>query len=388
MHKHPWTTALLTATVLLALAAPAEAVQTSASAAVLMEAETGRVLYAQNENDRRPIASITKLMTALVAVETHPDLSQQVKILPEYVGVEGSSIYLKAGETVTLETLLYGLLLQSGNDAAMAVAGFCAGDTETFVGWMNERAESLGMVNTHFCNPHGLHETEHYSSALDMALLGKACLQNEQLCAIMSTKSISVGGRTFTNHNKLLWRYEGCVGMKTGYTETAGRTLVSAAERDGMTLVAVTLNDGNDWADHAALFDYGFSDWSSVQLTTEGARCASIPVSGSIVRFVGVEFANDLAWVITGNERITREIALPESVDAPIAKGKIAGSATFYLDGMPICSTYLLYSDTVPSAIQETNLLNRVFQFFKSGKEGTRASFFAPAFSARTSISM
>lgn len=354
----------------------AGAVSTSASAAILMDGESGRVLYAQNADQRRPIASITKLMTALVAVETNPDLAEEVQILPEYVGAEGSSIYLKAGETVTLETLLYGLLLQSGNDAALAVAGFCAGDVDTFVSWMNERAESLGMTNTHFCNPNGLHEEEHYSTAADMARLAQVCLKNNALQTILRTKSISIGGRTFTNHNKLLWRYEGCIGLKTGFTEAAGRTLVSAAERDGMVLIAVTLNDGNDWADHAALFDYGFAHWKQEVLAEEGKAYAALPVTGSIVRFAQVVCADHLSCVKTEEESITWKVELPEQVAAPVQKGQIAGNLTFYLDGEPIGSTYLLYQDTIPSALQETGLLERALQFLKSGKRGTMTSAF------------
>lgn len=336
------------------------AVGTSASSAILMEGETGRVLYEQDADTPRPVASITKLMTALVAVERQPDLSATVPILREYTLAEGSSLYLREGEEVTLETLLYGLLLQSGNDAALAIAGFCAGDTETFVDWMNGRADDLGMTNTHFCNPNGLHEQEHYSTARDMAVLARACLANETLCTVMATKSIALGGRSFANHNKLLWRYEGCIGLKTGYTEAAGRTLVSAARRDGMTLIAVTLNDGNDWADHAALFDYGFSGWKREQLAAAGTRFALVPVTGSLVRFVWVEYASEVVCVREEGETVTRELSLKETATAPVEQGTIAGSVTFFLNGEEIGSSYLVYSSGVPGALWSGGLAARL----------------------------
>ena len=247
---------LLTLAVLLCPSVRAAGPGISAASAILIDGESGRVLYAQNAEEERPIASITKLMTALVAVESHPDLSEVVTIRPEWTGVEGSSMYLKAGEELTLEALLYGLLLASGNDAAVAIAGFCAGDVDTFVAWMNDKAAELGMEHTHFENPNGLNDEGHYSTAADMAALARVVMEHEALAKIVGTRSITVAGRTLTNHNKLLWRYEGCTGLKTGYTDRAGRTLVSCAERDGQRLIAVTLNDPNDWADHAALFDY------------------------------------------------------------------------------------------------------------------------------------
>ena len=195
----------------------------SASCAILMDQESGRVLYEKNAGERRSIASITKLMTALVAVELHPDLSSTVRVEKEWTGAEGSSMYLKPGEELTLEALLYGLLLSSGNDAALAIAGYCAGDVDAFVAEMNKKAAQLGMNDTHFANPNGLDDPQHYSTAYDMALLARAVLEQEELRIIASTRSISIAGRSLTNHNKLLWRYEGCTGLKTGYTDEAGR---------------------------------------------------------------------------------------------------------------------------------------------------------------------
>ena len=217
----------------------AQAVGTSAASAILMEADSGRVLYEQNADEPRLIASITKLMTALVALESGKSLDDVVTIQEEDTRTEGSALYLKPGEHVKLETLLYGLLLHSGNDAALAIARFCGGSVEDFVAGMNAKAQALGMTNSHFANPNGLNDQGHYSSARDMALLARACLENEYLAQMVSTRTITLEGRTFTNHNKLLWRYEGCVGMKTGFTERAGRTLVSAAQREGLSLIHI-----------------------------------------------------------------------------------------------------------------------------------------------------
>ena len=306
---------LLTLAVLLCPSVRAAGPGISAASAILIDGESGRVLYAQNAEEERPIASITKLMTALVAVESHPDLSEVVTIRPEWTGVEGSSMYLKAGEELTLEALLYGLLLASGNDAAVAIAGFCAGDVDTFVAWMNDKAAELGMEHTHFENPNGLNDEGHYSTAADMAALARVVMEHEALAKIVGTRSITVAGRTLTNHNKLLWRYEGCTGLKTGYTDRAGRTLVSCAERDGQRLIAVTLNDPNDWADHAALFDYGFAHYRSAMLALANRTFRMLPVTGSLNRFVPVYTAADVYYPLTEGELVKARVELPERVE-------------------------------------------------------------------------
>lgn len=299
-------------------------VSTSASAAILMDGESGRVLYAHNADERRPIASITKLMTALVAVELCPDLSAEVTVRQEWTGVEGSSMYLKPGEKLTMEALLYGLLLASGNDAALAVAGSCCETVEDFVAAMNETAARLGMANTHFANPNGLDDPEHYSTARDMALLAQAVLAQETLRRIAGTRTITIAGRYLANHNKLLWRYEGCTGLKTGYTDEAGRTLVSSAKRDGQELIAVTLNAPNDWSDHAALFDYGFSSYPRT-LAVEGDRSWLIPCSGSLGRFVAAGTGADVFYPLAEGESLSVEVSLPEQAEAPVCAGEQAG---------------------------------------------------------------
>lgn len=238
------------------------AVDISATAAVLMDADTGRVLYEKNADRRMLVASTTKILTALVVLESC-DLQSRVTVTQKH-RAEGSSMYLKPGERVTVECLLYGLLLSSGNDAALALAEACGG-AERCVGKMNDLARRIGMADSHFENPNGLDGEQHYSTARDMAKLAAYAAKQPTLMRICSTVTAHVGGRTLTNHNRLLRELEGCVGMKTGYTKAAGRTLVSCVERDGRTLVAVTLQDGNDWADHAALYAYGFEGNGGVE---------------------------------------------------------------------------------------------------------------------------
>jgi len=238
------------------------AVSTSAVSAILVDAGSGEVLYEQNADQKMLIASTTKIMTALVAIR-EGTLSDTVTVSKAAAYTEGSAMYLAAGERLTLETLLYGLMLCSGNDAAVAVAEHVGGSVEDFVAMMNETAGELGLNSTSFANPNGLDHENHYSTARDMAILAGEAMKNATFRRIVSTKSVSIGGRSMTNHNKLLSAVDGCIGLKTGYTRAAGRTLVSCAERGGHRLIAVTLQDGNDWADHRALFDYGFSAYSA-----------------------------------------------------------------------------------------------------------------------------
>ena len=259
------------------LTAVTEAVEVSAAAAVLMDADSGRLLYEKNGEKRMLIASTTKLMTALVALE-QGGLQQEITVTGGHMA-EGSSMYLRPGEKLTLETLLYGLLLCSGNDAALAVTE-CMGGAVPFVARMNEKAAELGMENTHFANPNGLDDEAHYSTAVDMAKLAAAAMDDPVLRRVASTRTARIGGRTLTNHNKLLSRVEGCVGLKTGYTRAAGRTLVSCAERDGVRLVAVTLQDGDDWNDHASLYEQGFRVLRPVKAVERGLRLAAERAAG------------------------------------------------------------------------------------------------------------
>lgn len=336
-------TGTLCALALLALLIPpAYAVGDRAAGAVLMDAESGRVLYEHDAHTRRLIASTTKLLTALVAVERAGDLDEAITIKGEWLGSEGSSIYLKAGEEITLRGLLYGLLLQSGNDAAMAIACHIAGSEGDFAALMNQKAAELGMRDSSFANPSGLDHENHYSTPYDMALLARACLNNETVAGICATRSVTVGTRTFVNHNKLLHRYEGCVGMKTGFTEKAGRTLVSAATRDGQTLICVTLNDGDDWNDHRKLLDYGFQTYPRQVLCQAGEAAGAVAVEGSLLPTMPVAAKSELGYPLREGERPVREVELLQSVSAPLPPGVQLGVIRWRLDGEVIAQIPLV----------------------------------------------
>ena len=240
------------------------------------------------------------------------------------------------GETLTLETLLYGVLLCSGNDAAVAVAQHVGGSVKGFVALMNEKARELGMEHSSFANPNGLDDEQHYSTARDMAKLARAALENETLMRIASTRSVTIGGRTMTNHNKLLHYVDGCLGLKTGYTKAAGRTLVSCAEKNGQRLIAVTLQDGNDWADHQALYEYGFSAYPARTCAVRGQALTQASVSGGVSPTVPLIAGAGFCYPAAETERLTTRICLDEPLRAPVSAGKTVGAAVFCLNGTEI----------------------------------------------------
>lgn len=332
---------LCSAVLLFGMTACPLAVGTSARASILMEADSGRVLYESNADEKMLIASTTKIMTAIVALECC-DLDDAVQITQSHM-VEGSSMYLKPGETVTMETLLYGLLLCSGNDAALAVADHCGPGVDAFVEKMNRKAAELGLMNTSFANPNGLDADDHYSTARDMAHLAAYAMQNETFARIVSTKSITIDGRTMVNHNKLLSNYEGCIGLKTGYTKAAGRTLVTCAVRDGVKLIAVTLKDGNDWADHAALFDYGFSHYEMQQLAVSGEEAMRVPVLNGTISEVPLCWGDSFAYPVCSGEEIETEWNAPTCAFAPLRAGDKAGEVIYRLKGEEIGRVPLYY---------------------------------------------
>ena len=249
----------------------------NAQSAILMEQDSGRVIFEKDAHTERRIASITKIMTALLAVESGK-LDETVTVSNNAIKTEGSSIYLEAGEKIKLEDLVYGLMLRSGNDAAVAIAETVGGSLDGFVYLMNQKAEEIGMKHTHFANPHGLDDHEdHYSSAYDMALLTRYAMNNDTYKKIAGTESYrsessnNKWDRVWRNKNKLLTSlYEYSTGGKTGYTRRAKRTLVSTAEKDGVEYIAVTLNDPDDWDDHINMFETAFKEYKKVQVLEEG----------------------------------------------------------------------------------------------------------------------
>ena len=323
----------------------AAAVSTSATSAILVDADSGRVLYEQNADAKMLIASTTKIMTALVAIR-EGDLAETVKVSRKAAYTEGSSMYLKEGEELTLETLLYGLMLCSGNDAAVAVAEAVGGTQDGFVRMMNETAQELGMERTSFANPNGLDHEDHYSTARDMARLACVAMENEMLVRIVSTRTVTIGGRTMTNHNKLLSYMDGCVGLKTGYTKAAGRTLVSCAEQNGQRLVAVTLQDGNDWADHQALFAYGFSTYPAKRAAVLGQPVKRVAVQGGLQSTVSLVAADHFSWPLTADEKLETRFEVPD-LQAPVTAGSKAGQMVVLLNGAEIGRIDLLCGETV-----------------------------------------
>lgn len=252
-------------------------VSVSARSAILMEQDSGRILYQKEANEMRRIASITKIMTALLAIESGK-MDDMVKVSDRAVRAEGSSIYLKAGEKIKLEDLVYGLMLRSGNDSAVAIAEHVGGSLEGFGFLMNKKAEEIGMKNTHFANPHGLDDHEdHYSTAYDMALLTRYAMNNETYQKIAGTKVHRAPNpneswdRVWKNKNRLLTElYEYCTGGKTGYTKRAKRTLVTTASKGSLSLIAVTLNGPDDWNDHINMYETAFRTYDSVEVMPEG----------------------------------------------------------------------------------------------------------------------
>ena len=320
------------AAVALLCGAVSAAPQLSARSAVLLDGTTGRILCAKDAEHESLIASTTKIMTGLLAAESC-DPAQVVTVPPEAAGIEGSSLYLRAGEQVTVRELLYGLMLQSGNDAAVALAVTCAGNQEAFVRQMNARARELGLRHTHFDNPHGLDSETHYSTAEDLGRLAMAALENDLFREVVSTKSITIGSRSFVNHNKLLRLYDGAMGVKTGYTKKAGRILVSAAERGGRRLIAVTISDPDDWNDHIKLLDCGFSQYREQLILQAGQKMAEIPVLSGRRETVRAVAARACSLPTSPEETITVRLRLPRFVYAPVRLGTFAGTAVILADG-------------------------------------------------------
>ena len=309
----------------------------SAKSAILMEVESGTVVYEKNAHTRMPMASTTKIMTALVALElAAPDTV--ILVDGRAVGTEGSSIYLCEGEELTLEELLYALMLESANDAAVAIAIGVSGSEEAFVDALNTKATSLGLSDTHFANPHGLDAEAHYTTAYELAVIAREALQNPLLKTIVSTRKTTIphqntdGVRLLVNHNKMLRLYDGCIGVKTGYTQKSGRCLVSAAEREGVTMIAVTIDSPDDWNDHTKLLDFGFSNYRSVELCPADFNLC-LPVVGGKESYVTVGVTQSVSVTLPlGSGVIEQIIECPRHIFAPIKEGDICGRMLFFCD--------------------------------------------------------
>ena len=341
-------TAALLAAVLF-LSCPVSAL--SAQKAILMDATTGRVLYEKRADEKSLIASTTKIMTAILICE-RCNVLDRMSIPKEAVGIEGSSMYLQVGEVLSLQELLYGMMLHSGNDAATALAIYCGGTVEGFAELMNDKARMLKLTGSHFVNPHGLDAPDHYSTARDLAILASYAMENPIFAKTVSSKTVTVDRRVLTNHNKLLWRVEGADGVKTGYTKAAGRILVSSAQRNGRRLVAVTIEDGNDWSDHATLYEDGFRQYEMKQIVSEGQILGRLQVFGGEVETVDLIASEDFSYALRAEEKPTIRLSQKNMTFAPVVEGQNAGFGYVCLGDKPIGKIPVQYASTVEQQSQ------------------------------------
>ena len=317
--------------------AVSDAPDTSAASAIVMHSG-GEVIYEKNADAHSLIASTTKLMTAIVAIE-NCGLDDELEVGAESCGIEGSSMYLHLGQRVTVEDLLYGLLLVSGNDAADALARYTAGSIEDFAALMNEKAQNLGMTNSSFSNPHGLDADGHYTTARELAVITREALSHPLIRKIVGTRRATIpqgenpDARLLVNHNRLLRTYPDAIGVKTGFTKKSGRCLVSAAERNGVTLIAVTLNAPDDWRDHTAMLDYGFTRFDTVDLCRAGDAVCPVPVTGGTAEAVPMHAAESLTAALPiGHAPIRVTVEAPHFLYAPVPLDRQTGEAVYSCD--------------------------------------------------------
>ena len=347
---------MLAAAVFLPLTADA----LSARKACVLDGVTGAALFEKCADDRSLIASTTKIMTALVVCE-QCNVLDRMRIPKEAVGIEGSSMYLKEGEVLTLQELLYGLMLSSGNDAAVALATYCGGTVEEFAQRMNDKARVLGLKNTHFVNPNGLDAPDHYSTAQDLARLAAYAMKNPVFYKTVSAKNIKIGDRYLTNHNKLLWRVEGADGVKTGFTKAAGRILVSSATRQQRRVIAVTIDDPNDWQDHAALLEKTFSTYNETQIIRQGECLGTVQVEGGESSRAQVLAAEDFFFALAPGEHPQTMLSGPGFVFAPVVEGAEAMDAYVLLDGNAVGKVSTVYGKTIEQQ-KEKSFFDKLFR--------------------------
>lgn len=366
------TAALLAAIVMFSLSGNTQAeperdtVDVSAGGVMLMDARTHKVLYAKTAHEKLPMASTTKIMTAILAIEAG-NLDALVTVPQEAYGVEGSSMYLRLGEQISMRDLLYGLMLVSGNDAAVAIAVHVGGSVEGFAALMNAKAASLGAHNTHFVTPNGLPDPDHYTTAYDLALIACYAMQNETFREIVGTTyyQTTTGeiARTVKNKNKILWEYEGGNGVKTGYTMAAGKCLVFAAEREGMQLVGVVLNCPDMFPSAKRLLDYGFETYQQETLVAADERIARVRVTGGKKNALEVAAKNDIIILVKDGDSTTVRtvVNLAGSVEAPVEKGDVLGTLEVWEDGRVLAETELVAAETVESSAY-LDYLERLFK--------------------------
>lgn len=335
-------------------ASPAADPAPNAKAAVLVDVASGRVLYQKNEDQQLPMASTTKIMTAITAIE-NASIDDIVTASINAQNTGGSSIYLQAGERLSLHDLLYGLMLQSGNDAAVAIAEHIGGDIAGFAEMMNQKAAEIGALNTNFTNPHGLDSSNHYTTAKDLARITAYALKHPVFSKIVSTKQKKIPwwgrsyNRVLNNKNKLLWTLEGGDGVKTGYTSRAGRCLVSSATRNGWRLIAVVLNCGPMWEDSTALLEYGFGNYKPVMYYDKGQFVKTVAVIGGKKDRVRLVTDRPVVISLTGDEQQRVRVVedWPDHIKAPVLQGQVAGQLLVELDGKVLTRANLVSQETI-----------------------------------------
>lgn len=328
-------------------------VSVSAASAVLIEQNTGRILFQKDAHTKRRIASITKIMTAILAIESGK-MNQYVKVSEKATRAEGSSVYLKPGEKIKLSDLVYGLMLRSGNDTAVAIAEYVGGSVDGFAYLMNQKAREIGMYDTHFSNPHGLDDHEdHYSSAYDMAILMRYAMQNKTFKKISGTKvhrapnPTEKWDRVWKNKNRLLSKYEYCTGGKTGYTKRAKRTLVTTATKGDMNLIAVTLNGPDDWNDHISMYENGFKGFDMAEVISKG----KIDIEKTKAYKDKLYVKKSIVYPATSEEMklFSVKYKLNKTGSAIKTKNKevVVGKASVYLDGKVVQETPIYYQNSI-----------------------------------------
>jgi D-alanyl-D-alanine carboxypeptidase (penicillin-binding protein 5/6) len=324
-------------------------VSVGAKGAVLMEQKSGRVLYEKNAHTKMRIASITKIMTGILAIESGK-MNQYVKVSENATHAEGSSVYLKPGEKIKLRDLVYGLMLRSGNDTAVAIAEYIGGSVDGFALLMNQKAREIGMANTHFANPHGLDDHEnHYSTAYDMALLMRYAMRNKTFQKISGTKVYKAPNptenwdREWKNKNRLLTKYKYCTGGKTGFTKLAKRTLVTTAKNGDMELIAVTLNDSNDWNDHISMYESGFKGFDMAEVLSKG----KVDITKNKYYKGHLYLKKSVVYPSTNKEMdlftVKYKLNKPEKQRNAHKMEKIVGKAVIYLDGKVVEEAPIYY---------------------------------------------
>lgn len=335
----------------------ANEVAISAESAALIDVQSGRILYGKNMDKRMRIASLTKIVTAIVAIESGK-LNDTVTVSKNAYRVEGSSIYLDLGEKQKLIDLVYAIMMRSGNDAATAIAEHVGGGSvQKFVDMMNAKVKELGLTGTHFANPHGLDAKDHYSTAYDMAKLTAYALRNPIFREVVSTKIKKIPwegkdwDRTMRNKNKMLFRYEGADGVKTGYTEAAGRCLASSASRSGRQLAVIVLNDRDDWNDSSKMLDYGFTKYRYFSPVDDSQSIASIPVKNGSADNADILVGQKLAYPLREEEinNVRTELKLPKQLRAPLKEGEKVGEMIVYMNDKKIGSLPLVSKSNVES---------------------------------------